>query len=231
MKPSHDQDVDNELTVRSAGREPSQGRCDLVVRAEREIRSPLGALRVLLEETRNAMGAEFRERALDEIERTGRALDDLMAWLAPRPDRSVDCTCAALMDGVRASLTSAELARCEFAVDDPDIRFECDGRLIADTVSRIVRQAVSSMTSDEDAVLVHAHSTDDQTTVSIVERPGDAERSGARRTAETGTLAEALMTRDVHRAGGRASLHRSGGQRCYVLVLPHHRPNEERGVA
>ncbi len=219
--------IPERLTSRTSEPTPDGSRFALVLQAERDIRAPLATLRVLLEAARRGgdpdTSVAFSERAIGELRRAERAAEDLVAWTAPRPLRPVRCTVDHLIDSLRETLDPEIAERCRFAIDDGDTQLEIDARAAVATLERMLRFALDTALRPTADMMIHAHSDAEWTTLSLVDAPGDEDRSGAqgRDPSLDGTsLAEALMTRDVHRMGGRASLHRTGGHRCYVLVLP-----------
>jgi hypothetical protein len=211
--------------------EPGDARLrSLTLATERELRSPLRALRLLLEGRRGTLTAlterafadrDLIDRALRELGRAERAAADLVQWTAPRETRAVRCTLGEIVDSLAASLDRDVRARCHFVVEDADARLLTDGRLVAESFSRTIEDLIDPSRHDSNEAMVHAHADESLATISLVEGASEgASEIDLEAVDLTPTLAEVLLERDLSEMGARVSLHGTGGHRCCVVVLP-----------
>lgn len=201
-------------------------RAAVMLTTERAFLAPLGALRIAIEGARSQRAAlpdTFLDRALEAVEEASHAASDMMAWANPRPLRPVACSVLELVASLRLTLSPELDSRCHFLVEGADTPLFLDGRLIVDGLERSIRRRLAHARRPGTAeLMVHAHVENGLTTVSLIDASegdeldvtGEALSQGAE------ALAEAILTRDCERIGGRVSIHETGGHRCIVAVFP-----------
>ncbi len=193
---------------------------------ERALKGPLGALRIAIEGARgNAeeLPPAFLDRALDAVNEIDHAAADFMAWAHPRPLRPVACGVTELISSLRQTLDADTEARCHFVVDSAWATMSLDGRLLVTALERSIRRRLDPARCPViPELMIHAHEEDGWTTISLIDTDVDSELDIAREAASSNAeaLADALLTRDCERLGGRVSIHETGGHRCVVVVLP-----------
>lgn len=188
--------------------------------AERALRAPLGALRVMLEGLRSD-GPPARlllDRALHEVDRVDAAASDFFAWSSERPVRSTPCTMAELVSSLRTTLDTDDRARCHLVLEGDDTQLLTDGRLLVDALARSIRHRLAAVTE----VMVHAHVEDDRASFTVVDAPdkGDLIDLLEHDAASPTSLADELLARDLGRLGGTVSQRATGAHRCLVIGLP-----------
>ena len=201
-------------------REPAQIRA-IALGAARELRSPLGAIRVLLEGSRksaNTVGLEFADRALDEIERAEAAAHDLVAWTLPRTLRTAKTSLGEIAASLTESLTPSHRRLTHLVVEQEATALETDGSLLVECFSRSLRQAFTASGTTGLEVMVHIHATEDTATFSFI-HTGSTKASLAS-TDTTLSLADEILSATSTRLGGRTSIHDAEGHRCTVITLP-----------
>ncbi|MEM8712294.1 MAG: hypothetical protein AAGG01_15190 [Planctomycetota bacterium] len=188
--------------------------------AMRELRAPLGALRVLLEGCRSSDGAgrEFSDRALDEIDRAEAAADDLLAWTLPRSLRTTQSSLGELVQGVREALRPADRRRTHFVIENEDTALDCDARLLTTSFARSIRHAYRDAGARALEIMVHAHASKGRATLSFI-HSGDkpdlvADEDGVP------SLADALLRSSLERSRGTINIHEAEGHRCAVVTIP-----------
>lgn len=191
----------------------------LTLATERRLRAPLAALRVLLEGARgrktDGLDAGFADRAIEALEAAEQAALDLVAWTSPRSPRIAPATLAEVCHSMLALLNHDHRGRVELAVDDAEAGLQTDARMLVEALVNVARERISAVSGDGVALMVHAHADDALATISLV----DASEATGDPTAGQ-TVAEALLAREIHRLGGRASIHENEGHRCSVIVVP-----------
>ena len=185
----------------------------VAVQARRDLNGPIAGLRVLLEGSRAAHGATFCDAALEEIGRIEDKAADLVAWSAPRSLRTVTCSFGEIIDSIQDGLVPTERRLCHFVAENEDVAMHTDARLLVDATTRAIRQALRRSTGGGE-VMVHAHATDDQATLSLIDTLCGEGSDAAP------TVIDALLIRDLARLEGSTSIHEAEGHRCTVLVVP-----------
>ena len=190
----------------------------LTLQAGRQLRWPLGALRLLLEGRRGTGLATdeeaFTDRAISELVRAERAAADLIRWTAPRELRPTHCKLSQLAFGLSSVLDREDRRRCRFVIEDGDSSVTTDGRLLVEGIARVIELALDTLTGDDDELMVHTHADDRWATISLV-NAGAGERVHPAQ-----HLAESILQRDLVDLGGRISLRDAGDHRCVVVSLP-----------
>ncbi|QDV05005.1 hypothetical protein Poly30_05000 [Planctomycetes bacterium Poly30] len=195
---------------------------DIALGAGRELRSPLAALRVLLEGVRAGVTVTqgFAARALEEIDRAEAAAHDVLAWTMPRRIRSVGTTLGEIVESLRASLGPADRRRTHFVLEQEDTALATDAPLLVECFERSLRHLYRAARAADTEVMVHVHATADVATFSFIQTGGEAQASERDDDASLPSLADALLRSSVARLGGRTSIHEAEGHRCAVITLP-----------
>lgn len=201
-------------------------RAAVMLTTERALLAPLGALRIAIEGARSkrkALPATFLDRALEAVTDASQAASDMMAWAHPRPLRPVPCSVGELVSSLRLTLSPDLDARCHFLVEGAAAPLFLDGRLVVTGLERSIRRRLDPARRPATAeLMVHAHVEDGMATVSIIDTAAgnhlDVSAESLSQGAEA--LADALLTRDCERIGGRVSIHETGSHRCMVVVFP-----------
>lgn len=203
------------------GLDPAQAR-DIAIGAGRELRSPLAALRVLLEGTRAGVTitSGFADRALEEIDRAEAAAHDVVAWTMPRSLRSTRATLGEIVQSLKEALSPADRRRTHFVLEQENSTLESDAPLIVEVFERSLRHLYREPGAGDAEVMVHVHASDDDATFSFIQTGGGAMVSDAANGTELPTLADALLRASVARLGGRTSIHDAEGHRCAVITIP-----------
>ncbi len=203
-------------------REPGQARA-IALEAIRELRSPIGALRVLLEGSRGSAtpaALDFADRALDEIERAENAAQDLVAWTLPRTLRSTTTSLGEIAASLMDSLVPSYRRLTHLVVEQETTTLEIDAPLLVECFSRTLRHAFQQNGTSGLEVMVHIHAADDTATFSFI-HTGSAKTSLFSVDGDSVlSLADEILSATVVRLGGRTSIHDAEGHRCAVITLP-----------
>lgn len=189
--------------------------------ATRALRSPLGALRVLLEGSRSQSsprGLEFTDRVLDELERAESAAHDLVAWTLPRTLRLIPTSLGELAASLMDSLAPSHRRLTHLVVEQDATTLQTDAPLLVECFSRTLRHAFQENGTAGLEVMVHIHATDDIATFSFI-HTGSAKTSLFSADAIP-SLADEILTATVARLNGKTSIHDAEGHRCAVITLP-----------
>lgn len=211
-------------------RGPAQARA-IALEATRELRSPIGALRVLLEGSRGSdAGAsiEFTDRALDELQRVEFAADDIVAWTLPRPLRSTSTSLGEIAASLDQSLDASHRRRTHFVVEEDATALNIDAPLLVEALARTLRHAYRQDGTAGLEVMVHIHAADELATFSFI-HTGSAKTALFHRDGDCVLgLADEILSATVSRLGGKTSIHDAEGHRCAVITLPIAQTAEDR---
>ncbi len=203
-------------------REPAQARA-IALEAARELRGPLGALRVLLEGSRGSVdetGLHFTDRAIEEIDRAEGAANDLVAWTLPRSLRSTSTDLGKIASSLLESLTPSHRRRTHMVVEQDTTTVQTDAPLLVEGFARSLRHAFQADGTAGLEVMVHIHAADDIATFSFI-HTGSTKASLFQADGDAVLrLADEILNATVTRLGGKSSIHDAEGHRCAVVTLP-----------
>lgn len=205
------------------GDRPSNEARAIALEATRELRGPLGALRVLLEGSRgNAKPAalDFADRALEEIERAEAAANDLIAWSLPRSLRSTSTSLGEIATSLLDSLTPSLRRRTHLVVEQDATTVQTDAPLLVECFSRSLRHAFRDDGTGGLEVMVHIHAADDIATFSFIHTGSPKASLFHAHGDAVLTLSDEILNATVARLGGKSSNHEAEGHRCTVITLP-----------
>jgi hypothetical protein len=193
----------------------------IAIEATRELRGPLGALRVLLEGSRGGTTAiDFADRALAEVGRAEGAANDLVAWTLPRTLRSTSTDLSKIAASLLESLTPSHRRRTHVVVEHETTAIQTDAPLLVECFARSLRHAFQADGTAGLEVMVHIHATDDLATFSFI-HTGSTKHSLLDGDGEAVPhLADEILDATATRLGGKSSIHDAEGHRCSVVTLP-----------
>jgi signal transduction histidine kinase len=203
---------------------PGQPAPDLAAALGRSVRTPVEAIRIILEDlTRGTTDGDAMPAAIDTLARVRSTVQAIEDFYQPTSTYAMRCTLGEVTGGVRGSLSEAHRSRLMVALDAAPATLLIDGPLLVKSLVRLIDNALEA---DSAGVMLHVTGAvapgsrpnfprASSCTFSVVGRGGEpfdfddmVRPFHSNKRGHVG-LGLTLAARDVERLGGRLSLETS----------------------
>ena len=204
---------------------------ELALALGRGIRTPVEALRIVLEDLESGTTSlDAMPGASDLLGRVQKSVLEIEEFCRPAQIESMTCTAAEIVGGVRNAFEQRDRMRLMIAVETPDQAIDTDETLLVRSLVRLVENGLEASAG---VVMLHVSTTEGGLAFAVVDHgPGgldlarDKEPFHTTKRGRVG-LGLTLAARDIARLGGRlVAESRPGSTRFLVAVDNSHKIEE-----